>query len=223
MVQEVKMGPEASLTIVFITLGLGCCATAGGIYAEFVRTGTPTAEQVGTLGHVTQCAYQSSRAHLVAWICSWVLVAMQLLVTIISGCVCCCTLTYARGWAHNWSMILGLFTWITFFAGELCFLSGAYINKYHTSQTIFEYDYDVRRCFKTRAHVYFYAAGFALLNTAFCILFYGLAQKSKFEAWVEQGAPTPRLYSVKTMKSFVIAGPAKKGPLRETMEDPLLE
>lgn len=53
----------------------------------------------------------------------------------------------------------------------------------------------------------------------FAVLYYGQAQKSKYEAWVEQGAPTPRLYSLETMKSFVIAGPAKSGPLKTDDDD----
>lgn len=58
------------------------------------------------------------------------------------------------------------------------------------------------------------AAICSLLTALFAVIYYGQAQKSKYEAWVEQGAPTPRLYSLETMKSFVIAGPARKGPLK---------
>lgn len=59
------------------------------------------------------------------------------------------------------------------------------------------------------------AASTAFATAFLDILYYAQAQKSKFEAWVEQGAPTPRIYNAETKKTFVIAGPAKRGPLRD--------
>ena len=43
---------------------------------------------------------------------------------------------------------------IFFWLAEVIYLCGAYINDYHTSQTVFEYDYDLRKCFKVKPYVY---------------------------------------------------------------------
>lgn len=210
------MGPEASLKVVAVVVVLGLVAVSGGVFAEITHNQTPPpSSSDGTTGTVLHCAYQRQRARLAALAAASCLTLGHVMITILSGCVCCCSLVYARGTAHAWSMSLFALAWLCFLSAQVCFLSGAFINDYHTSRTFFQYDFDLRECFRTRTYAYYVAAGISLVHTCCLVLGYGQAQKAKYEAWVEQGAPTPRLYSVKTMKSFVIAGPAKKGPLKD--------
>lgn len=213
------------MLVVILAALAGIAATTAGVYVNFIKDSQPSLQQIGSLGRIQQCAYQKQVVKLILFIGAGCLCFSQILLATLGGCVCCVTLQYSPGTAHRWSMVLFGLSWIFFWLAELIYLSGAYINDYHTSQTVFEYDYDLRKCFKVKPFVYIVGAICCLLACITSILYYGQAQKSKYEAWVEYGAPTPRVYSKQTKKSFVIAGPAKRGPLKndEDHNVPLLD
>ncbi|CAI5941576.1 unnamed protein product [Closterium sp. NIES-64] len=108
---------------------------------------------------------------------------------------------------------------VAFFLAEICLMSGGSLNNYHKEVTNYQYDFQLRTCYQLKTSTYIVGAVMSILTVVFAVLYYGQAQKSKYEAWVEQGAPTPRLYSLETMKSFVIAGPARAGPLKSEDDD----
>lgn len=127
--------------------------------------------------------YQKNFAQAVAFISALCLAVGHAVASMNGGCVCCCTLTYAKGKAHFYSMVLFSMAWFvfpttvlvafvllrhlwttlmtnlidfraSFLISMIFFLSGAYINSFHTSTTFFAYDYDLRRCFTVKSYVY---------------------------------------------------------------------
>ncbi|CAI5956928.1 unnamed protein product [Closterium sp. NIES-65] len=171
------------------------------------------------VSQVLECGYQSSTATLFGIIGGMLLAAGMALISVLGGCVCCVTIQYAHGQALKVSIVCYTLAWVAFFLAEICLMSGGSLNNYHKEVTNYQYDYQLRTCYQLKTSTYIVGAVMSILTVVFAVLYYGQAQKSKYEAWVEQGAPTPRLYSLETMKSFVIAGPARAGPLKSEDDD----
>ncbi|CAI6012221.1 unnamed protein product [Closterium sp. NIES-65] len=171
------------------------------------------------VSQVLECGYQSSTATLFGIIGGMLLAAGMALISVLGGCVCCVTIQYAHGQALKVSIVCYTLAWVAFFLAEICLMSGGSLNNYHKEVTNYQYDFQLRTCYQLKTSTYIVGAVMSILTVVFAVLYYGQAQKSKYEAWVEQGAPTPRLYSLETMKSFVIAGPARAGPLKSEDDD----
>lgn len=217
---DVRVGPRASIFLVVLLILLGGTACAAGIWAALLKHPGVVAGDLGSHGELVRCRFQKHLAKLVALVGAGALLLGQLLAGMFGGCVCCTGLMYARGQAHRWAVILFTLSWASFFVAEACLLSAAFMNDFHTSETHFELDFDIRHCYTARPVVLWVGAAAALATTVLSVLYYGEASRSRFEAWVEQGAPTPRLYSLKSMRSFVIAGPARTGPLKAPLAGP---
>eukprot|EP00270_Netrium_digitus_P015834 TRINITY_DN5601_c0_g1_i1.p1 TRINITY_DN5601_c0_g1~~TRINITY_DN5601_c0_g1_i1.p1 ORF type:complete len:249 (-),score=39.45 TRINITY_DN5601_c0_g1_i1:245-991(-) len=207
--EKIKVGPQTSIFVVIIQLAFGAVVLMAGIYASMLGNQIQPGSQVNPIiGHPLSCNYQHSLVKMVAFGGACANALGQMLISMLGGCVYCCTPVYHPGIALNASMLLFTLSWLAFFASQVCLLSGAFINEFHTSTTIFLYDYDLRQCFVPKPLVYYVGGGLGMAAAVFAVLYYGQAQKSKYDAWVAHGAPTPRIHNMETMKSFVIAGPS---------------
>lgn len=212
--EGISVGPKSSVGVVIMTLFLACSAALLGFLAMLSARQEPAVSPYANVSEVLDCAYQTQTSTLLGIIAGIILAVCMAIVSVLGGCVCCVTMTYAFGRALQVSIVAFSLTWVLFFIAELCFMTGGYINTFHYGVTNYQYDYQLRTCYRTKFSTYLIGGITSIFMGLFAVIYYGQAQKSKYEAWVEQGAPTPRLYSLETMKSFVIAGPAKKGPLK---------
>lgn len=210
----IKVGPKASICVVLLVLILGAGSAGLSLLAMLTFSWDPPVDPKANISEVLECNFQTDMGGMFALIAGLLLAAAMVFISALGGCVCCITMAFAHGQALRVSIVCYTLAWASFFVAEICLMTGSFINNYHDSRTNFQYDFQLRQCYRPKSMTYLVGAICSVVTVLFLVLYYGQAQKSKYEAWVEQGAPTPRLYSMETMKSFVIAGPARKGPLK---------
>ncbi|GAV64585.1 DUF1218 domain-containing protein [Cephalotus follicularis] len=117
----------ASTVLILVVFVLDLIAFALAVAAEQRRS----TAKLTTEGNSTYCVYDSDIATSLGVGSLLVLLVSQLLIMVVSRCLCCGKALRPSG-PRAWAIILFITCWVLFFIAEVCLLAGSVRNAYHT-------------------------------------------------------------------------------------------
>ncbi|CAL0316408.1 unnamed protein product [Lupinus luteus] len=170
-----------SVIVLFFLVALYLFAFILAIGAEVRRS---KAEMVpDEYDNRTYCVYTSDASTDYGLAAVVILTLAQVVVITVTRCLCC-GIGLDYGGSSTCSVILYIFSWISFLGAEACFIAASAKNAHHTKYIGDYLNHDLYSCATLRKGVFATAGAFTLFSMLASILYYWVQSRSDTGGWV---------------------------------------